>query len=108
MAKKRERDPLEELDGVGPKTLERLRELGVTSVEHLSDSTVVECWRAASRKYDVRFLLVSGEAARAVAEAIYYEMGVERWIEVKYDKKDVPYIRLTNVDLGLLGLGRRK
>jgi len=27
---------------MGPKTLERLRELGVTSVEHLSESTVVE------------------------------------------------------------------
>jgi len=53
-------------------------------------------------------LLASGDAARAVAEAIYYEMGVERWIEVKYDEKDVPYIRLTNVNLGLLGLGRRR
>jgi len=42
MSKKRERDPLEELEGVGPKTLERLRELGVTSVEHLAEFTVEE------------------------------------------------------------------
>lgn len=72
---------------MGPKTLERPRELGVTSVEHPSESTVVEGWRAASRRYDVRFLLASGDAARAVAEVIYYEMGVERWIEVEIRQK---------------------
>jgi len=42
MSKKRERDPLEGLEGVGPKTLERLRELGVVSVEHLAEFTVEE------------------------------------------------------------------
>jgi len=42
MSKRRERDPLEEVEGVGPKTLERLRELGVVSVEHLAEFTVEE------------------------------------------------------------------
>lgn len=42
MGKRREGDPLEGLEGVGPKTLERLRELGVTSVEHLAEFTVEE------------------------------------------------------------------
>jgi len=42
VSRKRERDPLEELEGVGPNTLERLRELGVTSIEHLSEFTVEE------------------------------------------------------------------
>jgi len=34
--------PWRSLRGVGPKTLERLRELGVTSVEHLAEFTVEE------------------------------------------------------------------
>jgi len=33
---------LRSLDGVGPKTLERLRELGITTVEHLSEFTLEE------------------------------------------------------------------
>jgi len=40
VGKKKERNPLEELEGVGPKTLERLRVLGATSVEHLAEFTV--------------------------------------------------------------------
>mgnify|MGYP001626259643 CR=1 FL=1 len=36
------RDDLSALEGVGPKTLEKLRELGVTSVEHLAEFTVEE------------------------------------------------------------------
>jgi len=42
VGKKEEKDPLEGLEGVGPKTLERHRELGVTSVEHLAELTVEE------------------------------------------------------------------
>jgi len=38
--------------------------------------------------------------------AIYSEMGVERKVEVKYDKDGTPYIYLTNIDLELLGLKR--
>jgi len=48
VGKKKERDPLEELEGVGPKTLEHLKELGVTSVEHLAEFTVEEIVEAAS------------------------------------------------------------
>lgn len=48
MGKKRERDLLEELEGVGSKTLEQIRELGVTSLEHLAGFTVEELVEAAS------------------------------------------------------------
>ncbi|RFA94508.1 helix-hairpin-helix domain-containing protein [Pyrobaculum aerophilum] len=40
MSKRRE--DLQSIEGVGPKTLEKLRELGVTSVEHLAEFTVEE------------------------------------------------------------------
>jgi len=67
-----------------------------------------EGWRAAGGKYDSRQMRIFGKAASAVAEAInaiYSEMGVERRVEVKYDKrKGTPYIKLTNVDLKLLGV----
>ena len=63
-----------------------------------------EGWRAAGGKYSNRRVSIYGEAARAVAEAIYREMGVDRMVEMKYDKKGVPYIQLTNIDLELLGL----
>ncbi|AFA40155.1 RecA/RadA recombinase [Pyrobaculum oguniense TE7] len=36
------RDDLSSLEGVGPKTLEKLKELGVVSVEHLAEFTVEE------------------------------------------------------------------
>jgi len=42
-----------------------------------------------------------------IAEAInalYREMGVERKVEVRYDRDGTPYIRFTNVDLRLLGV----
>jgi len=43
--------------------------------------------------------------AKAI-NALYRERGVERKVEVKCDKrKDVPYIKLTNEDLRLLGVG---
>jgi len=64
-------------------------------------------WRVAGGKYSGKEVKVTGEAARIVAEAInaiYSNMGVDRVVEVKYDKDNMPYIRLTNVDLELLGL----
>lgn len=36
--------------------------------------------------------------------AIYSSMGVDRRAKVRYDKKGTPYIRLTSVYMGLLGL----
>jgi len=66
-----------------------------------------EGWRAAGGKYDGKMVLIYGEVARAVADAInatYSEMGAERRVEVKYNKDGVVYIQLTNVDLELLGL----
>jgi len=69
-----------------------------------------EGWRATGGKYDdsSRVVQLTGKAARIVAEAInalYREIGMERKVEVKYHKhKDVPYIKLTNIDLKLLGL----
>jgi len=47
-----------------------------------------------------------GEAARTVADtinALYREKGAERRVEVRQLKDGTPYIRLTNVDLELLG-----
>jgi len=68
-------------------------------------------WRAAGGKLSGGKVDIAGEAAVAIAEAInalYSEMGVDRRVEVKYDKRyNAPYIRLTNVDLELLGLKRR-
>jgi len=64
-------------------------------------------WRVAGGKYVGRQVRIFGETAPAVADAInalYREMGVERRVEVRYDKNRVPYIHLTNVDLGLLDL----
>jgi len=68
-------------------------------------------WRAAGGKYDGKHVIIHGEAARAVADAIdvlYRDRGVERGIKVKCHKNGVPYILLTNVDLELLGLTRRE
>ena len=57
-----------------------------------------------------RQLIIKGKNVRTIAEAvnaIYRERGVERRVEVKYDKhKDVPYLQLTNVDLRLLDVKR--
>jgi len=66
-----------------------------------------EGWRAVGGKQSAREVIIAGEAARTIAEAvnaIYGEMGVERKVEVRYDRKGTPYIKLTNVDLELLGL----
>ena len=66
-----------------------------------------EGWRAAGGKYGGKQVMIYGEGAHAIAEAInavYSEMGIDRRVEVKYDKKDTPYIQLTNMDLKLLGL----
>jgi len=55
--------------------------------------------------------MIYGEGAHAIAEAInavYSEMGVERRVEVRYNKKNTPYIQLTNMDLRLLGLRQRE
>jgi len=60
--------------------------------------------RAGSTVY--RIVQIVSEAAHAIADAIYRERGVDRRIEVRYDKNGVPYINLTNVDLELLGLTR--
>jgi len=49
--------------------------------------------RAMGGKYDGKQVWVTGEAVRAVAEAInapYREIGVERKVEVKYDKTAHP------------------
>ena len=64
-----------------------------------------EGWRAAGGKQNGKHVIIHGEAAPIIAEvinAIYREMGVERKVEVKRLKNGEPYIRLTNVDLGLL------
>jgi len=64
-------------------------------------------WRAAGGKYNGRQIQITGEAAPTIAEAInaiYSEMGIDRRVEVKQMKDGRPYIRLTNVDLELLGL----
>jgi len=62
-------------------------------------------WRAAGGKKSGRHVLIFGEAAPTIAEAInaiYRERGVERRVEVKHGKDGAPYIYLTNVDLGCL------
>ena len=67
-----------------------------------------EVWRVAGGKYDGKQVLITGEAARAVADAInavYREIGVKRRIVVRQKKNNVSYILLTNVDLKLLGIG---
>jgi len=64
-------------------------------------------WRVAGGKRAKWLVLIHGEAAYAVAEAInaiYREMGIDRRIEVKYGKNSVPYIYLTNEDLRQLGV----
>jgi len=65
-------------------------------------------WRAAGGMRTKLQVQIAGKATRAVAEAInalYSEMGVDRRVEVKYDKRyNAPYIRLINEDLRLLGL----
>jgi len=48
VGKRREKDLLEGLERVGPETLERLREVSVTPVEHLAEFTVKELVEAAS------------------------------------------------------------
>ena len=45
----RKRSDLSSLEGVGPKTLEKLQELGVASVEHLAEFTVEELVEAGDR-----------------------------------------------------------
>jgi len=69
-----------------------------------------EGWRAAGGKLNGRHVQITGKTAHAVAKAInaiYREMGVDRRVEVKYDKRyNAPYINLTNVDLELLGSTR--
>jgi len=68
-----------------------------------------EGWRVAGGKLSSGVVQIAGEAARAVADAInalYRETGIERIVEVRYYKDGVPYIKLTNVDLGLLSLKR--
>jgi len=67
-----------------------------------------EGWRAAGRKYGERWVIIIGKAAKIIAKAInaiYSKRGVER--EVRYNK-DKSYIKLTNVDLELLGMMQRK
>jgi len=64
-------------------------------------------WKATGRKHAGRHVQIAGKAAPTIAEtinAIYREMGVERRVEVRYDKKSTPYVRLVNVDLELLNL----
>ena len=68
-------------------------------------------WRVAGGKYRNRkgLVLIAGKAAPTIADVVndlYREMGVERRVEVKYNKDGTPYIQLTNVDLRLLGLIR--
>jgi len=69
-------------------------------------------WRAAGGKYSNRQVIITGEAVPTIAEAanaIYREKGVDRRVEVKYDKRyNAPYIKLTNIDLELLGLTWRE
>jgi len=69
-------------------------------------------WGAAGGKYSSRQVAIHGEVASLIAEAvnvIYREMGVERRIKVKYDKRyNAPYIMLANEDLRLLGLARQE
>jgi len=70
-----------------------------------------EGWRAAGGKQSGRLVMIVSEAARVIADAInaiYSEMGVDRRVEVRRHKDGTPYIYLTNVDLGLLGLVRRE
>jgi len=69
-----------------------------------------EGWRAAGGKYVGRQVTIHGQAVHIIAEAInavYHGMGIERRVEVKYDKDGTPYILLTNEDLRLLGPVRR-
>jgi len=67
-------------------------------------------WRAAGGKHVGTQMQIKGKAAPIIADAvnaIYREIGVERKVEVKYDKRyGTPYIKLTNVDLELLGLAQ--
>jgi len=68
-----------------------------------------EGWSASGGKLSGRVVDIFGEALRAVADAlnaIYSERGVERRVEVKKKRNGVPYIRLTGIDLELLGLTR--
>jgi len=55
-----------------------------------------------------RLVIIVSEAVPIIADAInalYNEMGVDRRVKVKYDKRyNAPYIILTNEDLRLLGL----
>jgi len=67
-------------------------------------------WKAAGGKRAKLYVQIYGEAARIVADAInalYREMGVERRVEVRYGRDGTPYIKLTNVDLRLLGVYMR-
>ena len=65
MSRKRgERDDLSSLEGVGPKTLERLRELGVVSVEHLAEFTVEELVEAGV-EYDRAVKIIQQALAKA-------------------------------------------
>jgi len=67
-------------------------------------------WRATGGKHAKWQVMIAGEAARTVADAInaiYREIGVERKVEARYYKDGVPYIKLTNVDLELLDIKRK-
>jgi len=69
-----------------------------------------EGWRAAGGKQSGRQIQIASEAVPIIAEAInaiYREIGVDRRVEVRQMKDGTPYIRLTNVDLELLGLMRQ-
>jgi len=66
-------------------------------------------WKASGGKYDGNQVRLLGDAIVAIAgaiNAIYCEMGVDKEIEARRDKDGIPYIRLSNVDLELLGLCR--
>jgi len=63
-------------------------------------------WRAAGGKHSDKHVQIYGEVVPIIAEAInaiYREMGVDRRIEVKQMRDGTPYIKLTSVDLRLLG-----
>jgi len=63
------------------------------------------------RKAERQMGVYRREAVHTVAEAInavYNEMSIERRVKVKQKKDSTPHIDLTNEDLRLLGLARRK
>jgi len=77
-------------------------------IHYYSAVRTKEGWRAAGGKYDGKRVFIAGEAACTIADAVnalYREMGVERRVEVKYNKRhDAPYVLFTSEDLRLLGM----